>query len=178
MNVIQLFSDLIIPTVIVGVIVAGLCKRNDVYDIFTDGAKEGIKITMDILPSIIGLMMAIEMMNECGFIDLLVEFLRPTLSFVGMPAEVLPLAILRPISGSASIGIVGDVLSKSGADSYAGRIASVMMGSTETTFYTIALFYGSIKRKSSGKTVLVALIGDVAGMLASIIFCRLFFDYM
>ena len=173
--ILKYISDLIMPVIIVIVITAGLCKRNDVYDIFVKGAGEGLLLTKDILPSIIGLMMAIEMINSCGILELIIEFLRPTLTFLGVAPEVLPLAILRPISGSASMGIVNDVLIKSGPDSYAGELASIMMGSTETTFYTIALFYGCIGIKETGKTVLVALIGDFVSVIASVIFCRLFY---
>ena len=171
----QYISDLIMPIIIVSVLTVGLCKRNDVYEIFVSGAGEGIALTKDILPSIIGLMMAIEMINSCGVLDLAIEFLKPVLTFLGVAPEVLPLAILRPISGSASMGIVNDVLIKSGPDSYAGELASVMMGSTETTFYTIALFYGCIEIKDTGKTIFVALIGDFISVVASVIFCRLFF---
>ena len=175
MKALQYISDLIVPVIIFGVIMSGLCAKKNVYDIFNEGAREALKITVDILPSILGLMMAIGMLNSCGATELLVNFLKPLLSFVGMPPEVLPLSVLRPVSGSASMGIVGDVLEKCGPDSYAGRVASVMMGSTETTFYTIALFYGTAKTKVSGRVVASALAGDMAGMLASIIFCRLFY---
>lgn len=175
MKIIQYVSDMIVPGIIFGIIIYGMCARKNVYSIFNEGAQEAVKITVEILPSVLGLMMAIGMLNNCGATELLVEFLRPVLSFVGMPPEVLPLSVLRPVSGSASVGIVGDVLEKCGPDSYAGRVASVMMGSTETTFYTIALFYGTVRTKASGRVVTAALAGDIAGMLASIIFCRLFF---
>ncbi len=173
MNIIQKMSEMVIPAIIFFVIVSGIYKKKNVFDIFSDGAKEGLKLTFDIFPSIIGLMMAIGMMNACGVIELLVEFLKPILDVVGMPEEVLPLVVLRPVSGSASIGIVGDIFKNCGPDSYAGRVASVMMGSTETTFYTIALFYGTIKQKVSSRVVIAAISGDIAGMLASIIFCRI-----
>ncbi|MDP4118303.1 MAG: spore maturation protein [Bacillota bacterium] len=175
MNIIKWISDMIIPIVITGILVAGLYKKADTYDIFIEGAKEGIGITVGIVPSIIGLMMAISMMRACGMIDLIAHALKPVLSFIGMPADVLPLALLRPMSGSASLGIVTDILKNSGADSYSGRVASIMMGSTETTFYTIALFFGSVNIKNTNKAVSIALIGDAVGMLGSIIFCRLFF---
>lgn len=174
MKVVQYISDMIVPVLIFVVILSGMCAKKNVYNIFNEGSREALGITVDIVPSIIGLMMAIGMMNECGAIEILVDILRPFLSFIGLPPEVLPLSVLRPVSGSASMGIVGDVFEKCGPDSYAGRVASVMMGSTETTFYTIALFYGTIKSKVSGRVVVSALAGDFAGMLASVIFCQLF----
>ena len=167
-------SDLIIPIIIVMILCIGLYKSKDVYGIFCSGVREGMQITIDIFPSILGLMMAIEMLNACGAIEVMANFFKPILNVIGMPEEVLPLALLRPISGSASIGIVNNVFSSAGVDSYAGKVASVMMGSTETTFYTIALFYGAVKERIDANVVVSALAGDFAAMVASIIFCRIF----
>lgn len=167
-------SDLIIPIIIVIILCVGLYKSRDVYGIFCSGVREGMQITVDIFPSILGLMMAIEMLNACGAIEVVSNFLKPVLNIIGMPEEVLPLALLRPISGSASIGIVNNVFSEAGVDSYAGKVASVMMGSTETTFYTIALFYGAVKEKIGANVVMAALVGDFVAMIGSIIFCRIF----
>ncbi len=175
MNYIEIISNLIIPAGITAVVVCGMRKGVDVFDVFAAGAKEGLRVTVDILPSLIGLMMAISMMKQCGMIEIITGFLKPMLSFIGMPGETFPLAMLRPVSGSASMGIVSDIFASCGADSYAGRVASVMMGATETTFYTIALFYGSVGIKRSGRTVAVALAGDFAGLLGSVIFSRIFF---
>lgn len=175
MKTVQLFSSYIVPLVIFITVVTGVCKKNNIYDIFMIGVNEAVKITFDILPSVIGLMMAIGMINSCGIIDIAVNYLKPVLSFAGIPADILPLALLRPVSGSACLGIIADILKRCGADSYTGRIASVMMGSTETTFYTIALFYGTIKRKVSGRIIVAALVGDLVGVSASIFFTRLFF---
>ena len=177
MSFLQNISDFIIPFIITAVLVSGLCGGYDVYEIFCEGASEGIKITLKILPSVIGLMMAVNMMRTCGMIELIGNFLSPLLKAVGLPPELLPLVMLRPVSGSASLGITADILNTFGADSYAGRIASVIMGSTETTFYTIALLYGSVGIKDSGKTAVGALLGNITGVFCSIIFCRLFFGF-
>ncbi len=168
-------SDFIIPFIITAVLVSGLCGGYDIYEIFCEGAGEGIKITLKILPSIIGLMVAVNMMRTCGMIELLGSFLAPMLKAVGLSKELLPLVLLRPVSGSASLGITADILNSCGADSHAGRLASVIMGSTETVFYTIALFYGSAGIKDSGKTALGGMLGNLTGIFCSIIFCRLFF---
>ena len=175
MNILQSFSDYIIPFVITAVLVAGLCGKDDLYELFTLGAADGIKITMKILPSIIGLMMAVNMMRACGGFELIGNFAAPLLNFLGLPAEILPLVLLRPVSGSASLGITADILNAFGPDSYAGRLASVIMGATETTFYTVALFYGAAGIKDSGKTVFGALIANITGVICSIIFSGLFF---
>ncbi len=162
------------PILVVSILCAGLCKKRDVYSIFQQGVKDGMSITLEIFPSILGLMMALEMLKTCGAIEILGNVLRPFFDFLGVPTEVLPLILLRPVSGSASIGIVNDIFRVAGVDSFAGKVASVMMGSTETTFYTIALFYGAAKEKITGKVVIAALLGDFTAMVASVIFCRIF----
>ena len=165
----------IIPVIIFAIIIYGLSRRSDVYSSFTRGAKEGIMITVDILPNIIGIMVAVSMIKASGAIELLSNALKPALEFIGMPADLIPLVLLRPVSGSGAIGIVNDVFKTAGPDSYSGRIASVMMGSTETTFYTIALFYGAANIKNTRHTVRSALAADISGFVLSIIVCRLFF---
>ncbi len=175
MTVLQNISDYIIPFVITAVLVAGLCSKEEVYELFSAGAEEGIKITLKILPSIIGLMMAVNMMRACGSFELIGNFAAPLLKFLGLPAEILPLVLLRPISGSASLGITADILNAFGPDSYAGRLASVIMGATETTFYTIALFFGAAGIKDNGKTVLGALLANITGVICAILFSGLFF---
>jgi len=122
-------------------------------------------------------MVAISMLRASGAIDLLANWLSPVLTLIGLPADVLPLTLLRPISGSASLGIVTDIIKTHGPDSYAGRLASIMMGSTETTFYTVAVYYGCIGIKDIRHTIKAALTADAAGMLASILVCRFYFGY-
>lgn len=175
MTVINQISKYIIPALFLLIFTYGYMKKVNVYDAFTSGAGEGLKITVNILPPMLGLMIGIQMMRASGAIELLAVGLKPILHWIGMPAEVLPLAILRPISGSASLGIVSDIIQTYGPDSYAGRLVSVMMGSTETTFYTVAIFYGSIGIKKIKQTLLCALIADFTAMVMSIIVCRLFF---
>ena len=165
----------IIQVIVFAIIVHGMSNKTDVYSCFTEGAKEGMMITADVLPNIIGIMVAVSMIKASGAIELLSNALRPVLEFVGMPADLIPLVLLRPVSGSGAIGIVNDVFKTAGPDSYSGRIASVMMGSTETTFYTIALFYGAANIKNTRHTVRSALAADISGFVLSIIVCRLFF---
>lgn len=177
MNVLQVISSCIIPTAIFGIILYGLTHIHDIFDVFTSGAKSGLELTLQILPTLVGLMVAISMLRASGAIDLLANWLSPVLTLIGLPADVLPLTLLRPISGSASLGIVTDIIKTHGPDSYAGRLASVMMGSTETTFYTVAVYYGCIGIKDIRHTIKAALTADAAGMLASILVCRFYFGY-
>ena len=170
----NLISLLAVPLMISGIIIFGLMRKVSVYDSFLEGASDGLKCTFNIAPPLIGLVVAISMLRASGFIDILSHILAPLLNAISMPAEVLPLALLRPVSGSGSIAILTDIFKNSGADSYAGKIASVMMGSTETTFYTIAVYFGAIKIKNSKYTLKSALIGDLTGIMLSVFAVRLF----
>ncbi len=170
MRYISIFA---MPLFIAIFITAGLVKRVGVYDCFTEGAKEGVQSMLGIIAPLVGLMVAINMLRESGALELIERLLSPVLNFVGIPAEVLPLALLRPISGSASLAIVTDLFRISGPDSIAGKIASVMMGSTETTFYTIAVYFGAVGIKNTRHTLPAALSADVTGILLSAIIARL-----
>lgn len=169
------FSKLLIPIIILSIILFGLARKKDIYGAFVQGAGEGLSVLVDILPNIIGILVAVSMLKASGAIELLARALSPALKLIGLPAELIPLALLRPVSGGGSITIVNDILKNSGPDSYAGRIAAVMMGSTETTFYTVALLYGAAKVKNIRHTLHVALLADICGILGSVIVCRLFF---
>lgn len=164
MNFISLFA---IPVFIGGFVLFGLIRGVNVYQCFTEGAKSGVESTIGIIAPLVGLTVAISMLRESGTLELITKFLSPVLSLLNIPTEVLPLAILRPISGSASLAAVNDIFSNYGPDSVIGKIASVMMGSTETTFYTIAVYFGSIGIKNTRHTIPSALSADITGILLS-----------
>ncbi|MBE7012216.1 MAG: spore maturation protein [Ruminococcaceae bacterium] len=170
----KLISTLAVPLMIAGIIGFALIKKVRVYDSFLEGASDGLRCTFNIAPPLIGLVIAISMLRSSGFIDILSNLLSPFLKAVSMPAEVMPLALLRPVSGSGSIAILSDIFNNCGVDSYAGKVASVMMGSTETTFYTIAVYFGAINCKDSKYTLKSALIGDFTGIFLSIVTVMLF----
>lgn len=170
MRYISMFA---MPLFIAIFVTAGLVKRVGVYDCFTEGAKEGAESMLGIIAPLVGLMVAINMFRESGALDLIARLLSPVLNLVGIPIDVLPLALLRPISGSASLAIVTDIFRESGPDSLAGKIASVMMGSTETTFYTIAVYFGAVGIKNTRHTLPSALSADLTGILLSAIVARL-----
>ena len=175
MDIFKLVSGALIPAAILLILITGMVKNIGVYDCFIQGAEDGLKIVFKIVPAIIGLMVAIAMLRASGAMELLAFALKPVLASIGMPPDVLPLALMRPFSGSASLGIVGDILKTNGPDSYAGRVASVMMGSTETTFYTLTVYFGAAGIKDIRYALKAALIGDLAGMLASLWACHVFF---
>ncbi len=173
MQVIQFLSIIIMPIFIAGIVAYGLMQRVPVFTAFTDGAKEGMSAMVSILPSLIGLFVAVSMFRASGAVELLAGALRYVLDLIGFPAEVLPLALLRPVSGSGSLAVVQDILNTYGADSLPGKIASVMMGSTDTTFYTLAIYYGSVAIKNPSYTVKAALVADCAGILSSVYIVQL-----
>ncbi len=161
-------SQFAMPMVIGSFLLLGLLRRVGVYDCFVEGAKDGLQSLVGIIPPLIGLMVAISMVRASGALELLATACQPLLSLLRLPQEVLPLALLRPISGSASTAIVTDIFKSSGPDSVAGTIASVMMGATETTFYTVAVYFGAVGIKNTRHTIPAALLADFTGILLSI----------
>ena len=157
------------------IIVTGLIKREEVFLIFTAGALEGLKTTLKIAPSIIGLIIMVTLLQSSGIFNALGNLLSPFCTAVGFPVEVIPLALLRPISGSGSLAILDNILTQNGADSFAGRVASVMMGSTETTFYTVATYFGCVNITKTSYTVPCALLADITGVVMSVVTVALFF---
>ncbi len=164
----KLISTLAVPVMIAGIVAFGLAKRINVYDSFVEGAKSGMENMLQIVAPLLGLMVGIAMLRASGTLDILEWLLKPVTEFLHMPSEVLPLALLRPVSGSGSIAIVNDIFSNYGPDSVPGRIASVMMGSTETTFYTVAVYFGAVGIKNARHTVKAALLADMTGMLLAV----------
>ncbi len=173
----RMLSVWAMPLMIVGIVAFGMAKRINVYQSFTDGAKVGLENMVAIVPPLVGLMVGITMLRSSGAIDLLGCLLSPMLKPLGIPTEVLPLALLRPVSGSGSVAIVGDLMKNFGPDSLVGKIASVMMGSTETTFYTVAVYFGAVGIKNSRHTLKSALIADFTGIMLSIYITKLFFGF-
>ena len=145
MKTINFISNMAMPMIILIIIVGALKERKNVFDIFLDGAKEGIKITFNIFPTLIGLFVAIGALKSSGIFDLINYIVSPILNIIHFPSELMPLAILRPISGSSSIAIATELMRNYGVDSNLGKIASTIMGSTETTLYTIAVYTSCIK---------------------------------
>lgn len=170
MNFINYISNIAIPFTIFIIICYGLIEKNKVFDSFLDGAKEGLKIVYNIFPTLLGLFLSINLLRESGVIAVITNFLSPVLALLKFPSEILPLALLRPISGSASTAIATDIMSKYGVDSLVGLIASTIMGSTETTLYTIALYTSAVGIKKIRFVLVAALLADFVGILTSVVF--------
>lgn len=170
------FGVFVMPCTVCIIIIFGLVRKVPVFDTFVAGAKEGIRSCISILPSLIGLMMAVTMLSASGALDMFSAFLAPAANAIGIPAQTMPLALLRPISGSGSLAILTNIFSNNGPDSFVGRVASVMMGSTETTFYAIAVYFGSVGIKKTRHTIPAALSADFTGYIASALAVLLFFQ--
>lgn len=173
MKFIEFFSNIAMPLMIIIIVLYGVIERKKVFDIFLEGAKEGVSIVLNIFPTLVGLFVAIGALRSSGVIDLMVDFLTPVFNLVNFPTEILPLAIIRPISGSSSIAVATDIMKKFGIDSNIGLIASVIMGSTETTVYTIAVYTSSVGIKKTRFVLWASLIADFVGIVTSVVICRL-----
>ena len=169
MQIVQYVSSLAIHFSILMILVYGLLEKTKVFDTFLEGAKEGIEIVIKIFPSLIGLFVAIGALRSSGILDLIVQAISPLLQILKIPSEIMPLALLRPISGSASMAVATDLMQQYGVDTFIGNIVSTIMGSTETTLYTIAIYTGVVKIKKTRFVLGAALIGDIVGMLVSVI---------
>ena len=161
------FNHYIVPAIAALFLAAGLVEGVPVFDVFMEGAKEGLATAVRILPSLISLMTAVGVFKASGALDMLAQALSPAARLMGLPPEVMPLALLRPVSGSGGMAVFRDLLAAHGPDSFVGRVASVMMGSTETTFYTIAVYYGAVGVRKTRHTLPAALGADLAGFVFS-----------
>lgn len=175
MHVASYISALFVPIFIAGIVVYGLVKKVAVYESFIKGAKQGFQTVIRILPYVVGFVFAIRIFSASGCFDFIAVVLSPVLKPIGIPPEILPLALMRPFSGSASIGILTGILNRYGPDSFVGRAASTLMGSSETLFYTTALYFGSVGIKKTRYTIAASLIAEAFGLVASVLLCRLVF---
>lgn len=169
MKLVLMISDFMIPLVFVLIIGYGLLKDVKVYDTFIIGAKEGFKIVLQIMPTLIGLMVAVGILRASGFLDFLTDILTPITSKVKFPSELVPIALMRTISSSATTGLILDLFKTHGPDSLIGRMTSIMMGCTETVFYTLSVYFMTVKIKKTRYTLTGALLVSLAGIIASVI---------
>lgn len=172
MQFLNFISNLAMPLIILIIVIYGLKEKRKVFDDFLDGAKEGIEIVVSIFPTLIGLFVAIGALRSSGILDIIIRILNPMLSIINFPTELMPLAMLRPISGSSSIAIATDIMTNYGTDTELGMMASVIMGSTETTLYTIAVYTSCVKIKRTRFILLAALTADIVGIITSVVVCR------
>ncbi len=165
----------VIPAIILIFISIGYFRKVKVYETFVEGAKEGFQVGVKIIPYLVGMLIAIAMFRASGALDMLQYILRPITTLIGMPAEVLPMALMRPLSGSGSVGIMTELMQTHGVDSLIGFMASTMYGSTETTFYVVAVYFGSVGVRNSRYALPAGLAADAAGLIMASLVCRALF---
>jgi len=175
MGFISTISLTFIPLLIGIILLYGTYKRVPTYESFVEGGKEGIKIAVSIIPFLVGMLVAISIFRASGALDALMNWLRPLMKSMGVPAEIVPLLIIRPISGTAALGMTSDLIAVYGPDSFIGRLASVLQGSTDTTFYVLTVYFGAVGIKKMGDALKVGLLADVVGIIVSILIVGLIF---
>jgi spore maturation protein B len=168
-------SDFAIPAIFAFILVFGLCKKVDVFSEFTNGVKEGLKTVYDIFPALFALVLSVGMFRASGGLALISSLLSPLTDLLGFPSEVMPLVLMRPFSGSGAVAIYESILGETGPDSYAGRVASVILGSSETTFYVIAVYFAATKIKKTRHALPAALAGDITLFILSGLIVGLWF---
>jgi spore maturation protein B len=171
----DLLSVLAIPLIIFIFIGYGYVKKVKVYEVFIEGAKEGFQVGVKIIPYLVGMLVAIAMFREAGVTYFLKIIMEPVTSLIGMDPELLPMALMRPLSGSGSLGVMSELMKTFGPDSLIGLTASTMYGSTETTFYVIAVYFGAVGIRKTRYAITAGLLADAAGLIAAVLICRAIF---
>jgi len=169
------FSLYLIPCIIAIILIYGTIKKVPTYETFVEGGKEGVTIAVQLIPFLVGMLISISIFRASGALDFCVDLMRPFLSHIGVPSEIVPLAIIRPVSGSAALGIMTDLIKTYGPDSFIGRLASTMQGSTDTTLYVLTVYFGAVGIRKMGDALKVGLLADALSIIFSIIFVSVFF---
>lgn len=175
MEIVSLISLWFIPVLIAFILIYGTIKKVPTYESFVDGGKEGIKIAVSIIPFLVGMLVAISVFRASGALEYFMQFIRPVLEVIGVPSEIFPLAIIRPISGTAALGMTSDLIATHGPDSFIGRLASVLQGSTDTTFYVLTVYFGAVGIRKMGDALKVGLLADLVGIIAAIVVVTIVF---
>jgi spore maturation protein B len=169
------FSLYLIPCIIAIILLYGTIKKVPTYETFVEGGKEGVTIAVQLIPFLVGMLISISIFRASGALDFCVDLMRPFLSRIGVPSDIVPLAIIRPVSGSAALGIMTDLIKTHGPDSFIGRLASTMQGSTDTTLYVLTVYFGAVGIRKMGDALKVGLLADALSIIFSIIFVSVFF---
>lgn len=175
MDIFTAISTWIIPCFLLIVLLTATYKRLPTYELFVEGGKEGVQMAFSLLPFLVGMIVSITILRSSGAIDAFIGVLVPFLTFIGFPADILPLALIRPISGTASLGMTSEMIMTYGPDSFLGRLASTMQGSTDTTLYVLTIYFGSVQIKRMKYALKVGLITDFIGIITSIIVVTMIF---
>ena len=172
-SVLNTISTWILPFIILTILTIGIIKKVPIYETFTEGAKDGFKVSINIIPYLVAIIVAIAMLRASGFIEGIGAMFSGILEALKVPVEVLPIMIVRSLSGSAALGIFSDIANTLGPDSYATKLAAIMVGSSETTFYVLSVYFGSIGIKKFRYAILTGILADIIGIVAAIFVCQL-----
>lgn len=172
MNILSLWA---LPVIILLILTMGLIKKVPLYEVFTDGAKEGFKVSVNIIPYLVAIIVAISMLRASGLIETAGAILAPLFSRFNVPVDIIPIMIVRSLSGSAALGIFSDIAHSLGPDNYATTLSAVMVGSSETTFYVLAVYFGAVGISKLRYALLVGLIADVIGIITAVTVCNFMF---
>lgn len=168
-------SSLIIPIMVLSVVIYGIYKKVNIYDVFIEGSKESFEMIFTIFPYLLGMMLAINLFLHSNILSNLSNLISPLLDLIGVPFDIVPMAIMRPISGNSSLAILNNIFLNYGPDSFIGRLASTIQGSTDTTFYVLTLYFGSVGIKKIRYALIAGLFADLIGIIASIMIVKLVF---
>ncbi len=172
MNAISLWA---LPFIIILILTVGLYKKVPLYEVFTDGAKDGFKVAVNIIPYLVAIIVGISMFRASGIIEYIERISAPLLSHFNVPADVIPVMLVRSLSGSAALGVFSDIANNLGPNAYATKLAAVMVGSSETTLYILAVYFGSIKISKVRYALIAGLLADLIGIIAAIAVCNVLF---
>ena len=173
MGIVSIISLWFIPIFIGFVLLYGTYKKVPTYEVFVEGGKEGIKIAITIIPFLVGMLVAISIFRASGALEFFMNLIRPLMTAIGVPTEIVPLAIIRPLSGTAALGMTSDLIATYGPDSSIGRLAAVLQGSTDTTFYILTVYFGAVGIRKMGDALKVGLLADLAGIILAIVIVAL-----
>ncbi|MDQ0161487.1 spore maturation protein [Aeribacillus alveayuensis] len=172
---ISILSLWLIPMIIAFILIYGTFKKIETYEAFVEGGKQGIEIAFSIIPYLVGMLVSISIFRASGALDFFIHITKPVLDVLHVPAEIVPLAIIRPISGTAALGMTTNLISTYGPDSFIGRLAATMQGSTDTTLYILTVYFGAVGIKKMGDALKVGLLADLMGIIASIVIVTIIF---
>ena len=171
----KVISNLIIPLMVLGIILHGILKKVNVYDVFIEGAKESFDMVISLFPNLLAMILGINIFLKSNLLSTVINFIKPILEFLKIPYQILPMALIRPISGSSSLAFLNSIFEQFGPDSFLGRLGSVIQGSTDTTFYIITLYFGSIGIKKIRYALWAGLFADLIGIISSILIVKFLF---
>lgn len=174
-HVMEILSLWALPVILITILTYAMAKKVPIYEVFTDGAKDGFKVAINIIPYLVAIIVGVSMLRASGFFDILGDWLAPVLTFLNIPTDIIPVMLTRSISGSATIGLFSDIAGNPASAFYTTTLAAIMVGSSETTMYVLAVYFGSVKISKIRYALIVGLLADLVGIILAILICKMMF---